>query len=159
MKHLRSTILMTALFALGACSAAFRQPVVTLDGVRVDAIGLRGGTLVAQVHIDNPNPYGIRTERLTYALEVAESSGEGERTWRPLTEGTFEDEIRMPGGGATIVEIPIDFSYGDMGGMLRSILDRGTFEYRVSGEVAVREPARRTVPYRHSGTVSISGVR
>ena len=158
MKHVRRTILMSALCLLGACSLAFRQPVVTLEGVRVDAIGLRGGTLVAQVHIENPNNYGIRSEGLTYALEIADRSGD-ERTWRPLAEGTFEDEIRLPGDGEVLVEVPIEFSYGDVSGILGEILDRGTFEYRVSGTVDVREPARRTVPYRHTGTVSISGVR
>jgi LEA14-like dessication related protein len=159
MTNVRSTILMSALCVLGACSLAFRQPVVTLDGVRVDAIGLRGGTLVAQVHIANPNSYGIRSERLTYALEVADISDAGERRWSHLAEGTFDEDIRLPGGGDAVIEVPIEFSYRDMGGVLSAILDRGTFDYRVRGTVDVREPARRTVPYRHTGRVSLSGVR
>ena len=65
----------------------------------------------------------------------------------------------MAGNATTPVEIPIDFTYSAVSGALRSIMDRGTFDYRVEGVVALREPLRTEIPYRHSGNVSLQGVR
>lgn len=155
----RHSILFMLVLAAGACSAVFRQPVVTVDSFRLDAIGLRGGTLVARVHVENPNGYDLRTEGLDYLIEVAEAGDESDRTWRPLAEGEFDEEIRVPAGGDAYVEIPIEFSFGEMGGLLRPMLDRGEIQYRVRGRVDVEDPVSRTIPYRHEGRVTLSGVR
>lgn len=154
----RAMILFAATLALGACSLAFREPQVTLDGFRVGAIGLRGGTLVARVHIINPNGYDLRSDGLRYAIEIADGGSGDDRTWREFAEGEYDEEIRVPAGGDAFVEIPIDFGFSDMSGVLRNVLDRGTVDYRVSGTVDVEDPVTRTVPYRHAGQVTLSGV-
>ncbi len=158
MKRHLSSLLFAGVLILGACSAVFRQPVVTLDTFRLQSIGLRGGTLVARVHVENPNGFDLRTERLDYLIEVAESDTADAVTWRPLATGAFEEEVRVPANSAAYVEIPIEFSFSDMGGLLRPILDRGVIQYRVRGEVDVEDPVTRTVPYRHEGSVTLSGV-
>ncbi len=155
----RLILLLLVAVTSGACSAAFRQPVVTLDRFAVDAIGLSGGRLVARIHIENPNGYDLRSEGLRYAIEVAESGSDEEPSWRPLASGEFNEEIRVPADGEAYVDIPIAFDFSDMGGLLRPILDRGMLEYRVSGTVDVEDPITRTVPYRHRGQVSLSGIR
>lgn len=156
---IRLSILLTITLLAGACAAMFRQPVVTVDSFRLDALGLRGGTLVARVHVENPNGYDLRTDGLDYRIEVVDTDDATERSWRPLAEGEFEEEIRVPAGGDAYVEIPIEFSFGDMGGLLRPMLDRGEIQYRVRGNVAVEDPVSRTIPYRHEGRVTLSGVR
>ena len=158
MQVLRSTTILLAVL-VSACSLAFRQPEVTLEGIGVESIGLRGGTLLARVHIANPNGYDLRSDGLRYMLEIAEAASDGEREWREFAEGEYDEEIRVPAGGEVLVEIPIDFSFSEMGGMLRTVLDRGVLDYRVSGTVDVEDPLTRTVPYRHSGQVTLSGVR
>ncbi len=67
--------------------------------------------------------------------------------------------VRVPAGGDAYVEIPIEFSFGEMGGLLRPMLDRGEIQYRVRGRVDVEDPVSRTIPYRHEGRVTLSGVR
>jgi hypothetical protein len=42
---------------------------------------------------------------------------------------------------------------------MRSIMDRGTFDYRITGIVNVRDPIRRSVPYRRIGKISMAGIR
>jgi LEA14-like dessication related protein len=156
---LKRILLVLALVVVGACAAAFRQPVVTLDTIGLESIGLRGGRLVAHVHIENPNGYDLRSEGLRYTIEVAEAGGEDDRTWRQLATGEFDDEIRVPADGSARVEIPIEFDFDDVGSLIRPMLDRGVLDYRVSGTVDVEDPITRTVPYQHSGQVSLSGVR
>jgi len=158
MKRLLPLMLLAATLA-AACSTVFRQPIVTLDTFRLESIGLRGGTLVARVHVENPNGYDLRTERLDYTIEVAESDTSDGVTWRQLAVGDFEEEVRVPANSAAYVEIPIDFSFSEMGGLIRPILDRGVIQYRVRGRVDVEDPVTRTVPYRHEGRVTLSGVR
>ncbi|HSJ32574.1 MAG TPA: LEA type 2 family protein, partial [Longimicrobiales bacterium] len=79
--------------------------------------------------------------------------------WVSFSQGTVEDPVRVRGNGSTIVEVPIQFRYDDLGGAVRSILDTGTFNYRVRGDVRLSEPIGRTIPYSKTGIVSLAGVR
>ncbi|CAN5743420.1 hypothetical protein BH23GEM9_BH23GEM9_11000 [soil metagenome] len=153
------SLLAVSLAALtaAACASAYQQPEVQLDGIRIGGIGLRGGTLFAQVLITNPNNFDLETRSLSYDLQVAHPRDPGE--WVSLTEGVIDERVRVDRRSSTIVEVPVQFRYDDMGGAIRSILDTGTFNYRVSGDVRLSEPIGRTFPYRKIGTVSLQGVR
>lgn len=156
----RSLLALTALAAgLGGCAFGFEQPVVRFDGLRLGGLGVRGGTVFAQLHVVNPNRYGLETTSLSYDLEVGGPAGNGDPQWATLATGTYSDPIRVEGRDSAVVEIPIEFTYSQMGGALRSIMERGTVDYRVSGTVDIRDPIRRAVPYRRTGTVSLGGVR
>jgi LEA14-like dessication related protein len=143
--------------SLGACGRAYQQPEVLFEGVRLGGIGLRGGTLYAQVLVTNPNRFDLETRSLSYALELAHPTRAGE--WINFTEGRIDEAVRVAARGSTILEVPITFQYDDAGGAMRSILDRGSFVYRVSGDVRLSEPIGRTIPYRRTGTVSLTGAR
>jgi LEA14-like dessication related protein len=146
-------------FAAGGCASAFQQPEVRFDGVRLGSIGLRGGMLYARIHVTNPNRFGFETSALSYDLELR-APGDGaddEGRWVRLAEGTYAEPVRVGGRDSTVVEIPIEFSYSALDGALRSVLDRGTVSYRVGGVVEVRDPVRRSVPYRRTGSVVVGG--
>jgi len=151
-------VLLIALMA-ASCSKVIRQPEINLTGVKLGGIGLRGGTLVAQLQVRNPNSFDIETRQITYDLKIAAPDSTNTPQWLDFASGTFTEPIKIEDGGTTTVEVPIEFSFSTVGGALRSILDRGTFNYRVEGTVALREPLSRTVPYRHTGNVSLQGVR
>jgi hypothetical protein len=51
----------------------------------------------------------------------------------------------------------VEFTYAGASAALRSLLEKGTFSYRVRGEITVSKPLRTAVPYRHSGTVALGG--
>jgi LEA14-like dessication related protein len=155
--------------ALGAglltgCVGRVRQPEIALTGVKLGGIGLRGGTLIAQLEIKNPNRFDVETANITYDLKVSDSvagtSGtSGKESWIDFAKGTFEEKVKIDEGRTTIVEIPIQFTYASAGSAIRSIMDRGTFDYQVQGTVALREPLRREIPYRHKGNISLQGVK
>ena len=140
-----------------ACSSVVRQPEVRIEDVSVGGIGLRGGTLYAHVHITNPNGFAIETESLTYDLQVPDPNDAGE--WVSFSQDTLTERIRVDENSSTVVQVPVQFRYEDMGGALRAIMDTGTFNYRVSGEVRLSEPIGRTIPYAKSGVVSLDGIR
>jgi LEA14-like dessication related protein len=140
-----------------ACASAFQQPEVAFEGVRLGTIGIRGGLLYAHIQVTNPNRLGFQTQSLSYDLELRAPAADGQGEWVRLAEGVFTEDIRVPGRGSTMVEIPIEFTYAGLDGALRSVLDRGSVSYRVAGVVEVRDPVRRSVPYRRTGVVAVGG--
>lgn len=146
-----------AALALAACSSVLRQPEVVLESVRVGGIGLRGGTLYARVQVTNPNSFDLETRELTYDLQVP--GREEDQEWVSFAEGTVSERVRVRKNSSTIIEVPIQFRYEDLGGAARSILDTGTFNYRVSGDVQLTQPVGRRIPYSKSGVVTLQGVR
>jgi LEA14-like dessication related protein len=139
-----------------ACAMNVEQPDVWLSGARLVSLGLRGGTLEVELGVYNPNRFMIRSAGLTYNLDFEDPSGDG---WLDFAEGRFEERLRIPAGDTASVVVPLEFSYRGLGGAVRSLLDRGSFHYRVEGLVAVEEPIVRDIPYRQSGTVTPGGVR
>ena len=148
---------MALVFFAAACSLAYRQPDVRLEGIRVGSIGLRGGTLYAQVHVANPNSFDLETKAVSYDLQLADPANE--KAWINFAHGTLSEAIKVDGHRSRVIEIPIQFHYQDLGGAMRTILDTGTFNYRVSGDVQLKEPISRTIPYRKTGVVTMSGAR
>lgn len=139
--------------AVGACTAMFERPRVHLTDVRVGGLGLRGATLIAELAVVNPNRFDVEMEGLTYDLEVSDPDAAG--GWTNFARGSWDERLRVRSGDSVSVEIPIEFGYREMGAAVRSMLDRGTFDYRVAGSVEVRDPVRRTVPYRHQGKFTL----
>jgi len=139
---------MGALFLAGCASV--RAPEVRLDDVRLGGLGLSGGTLHAEFWVYNPNRFTLEAASITYDLLLGRPDGDDEDFSR-VAQGTYEERIRIGGRDSARVEIPVDFRYSGMGGAIRSLLDQGTFEYRVSGHVDLREPSRRRVAYRDRG--------
>ena len=146
----------------GACSSAFRgvfeEPVVRLAGLQVNGIGLTGGSLLARFEIENPNSFGLETDRVQYKVEILDRA-RNDSTWLPLTDGVIEDNIEVGGNERKTIELPIEFSFRDFGTAFRSILDRGTVTYRVTGTVDVEAPLRRKVSFRKEDVASLGSIR
>ena len=155
---LRSTLpLILLAMTLGACSRGVRQPEVRLEGVRVGGVGLRGGTVYAQVMVTNPNGFDLETEQLNYDLQLADPKDAGR--WISFAKGTIDERIQIDDHDSKVIEIPIQFRYDDLGGAVRSLLDTGTFNYRVTGDVKLSGPIGRTIPFSKTGIVSMAGVK
>jgi LEA14-like dessication related protein len=157
MLRYRSLMGVLLLATTAAACGGPRAPEIQFEGVRLGGVGLRGGTLYAQILVSNPNRFDIEATSVSYALEVPHPSQEGQ--WVNFTEGRIDERVRVAGRGSTILEVPITFQYDDASGAVRALIDRGSFPYRVSGDVRLAEPIARTIPYRRQGTVSLSGTR
>ncbi len=142
---------------LGGCAHAFRQPEVTLTGLQLAGIGLKGGLVYADVAIKNPNRYALEANRITYDLRVQDPSNPS--NWLPFTAGTFEQDVKVGSGKTTEIQVPIQFSFGTATAAVQSILNNGIFNYRVAGQVHVTAPITHTVPYQHQGVVTMAGAR
>lgn len=154
-RHLMMALLLAT--SASACSSAVRQPEVRLESVSIGGVGLRGATLYADVHVSNPNSFALETRALTYDLQLPDP--EDANGWVSFAKGTVDERVRVGSNSSTIIKIPIQFRYDDADGAIRSIMDTGTFNYRVRGDVRLTEPFGRTIPFTKTGVVSLSGIR
>lgn len=136
--------------ALAGCAtlgqAVFREPVVDFRSLRIGSLGLSGGSLDLQLAVYNPNRYDLEATRLTYNLLMDSTR---------VADGLLDTRQTFRSGDSTVVTIPINFSYSGLGRAGRELLQRGTINYRVAGDVTVDTPLGSfTRPYTSTGTYS-----
>jgi LEA14-like dessication related protein len=146
---------LAALAAVGAygCASlgrnAFAQPVVTLRDVKLQGVGLTGGSFDVVLSVYNPNGFRLDASQLNYNLFVD--------TLR-FANGTLNQQFTVQEKDSTIVRVPVNFSYAGVGEAGRQLLNTGSVNYRVAGDVTVATPVGNfKVPYDRTGRFSTLG--
>ena len=145
---MKKVVVLALALVAAACSAlgrqAFLEPVVNLRDVNVKGLGLSGGQLEVQLSVYNPNSFRLDATRLTYRVFVGDSVG--------LATGALDTQTTMQASDSTIVTIPVSFTYAGLGAAARQILQTGSVNYRVAGDVTVGSVIGNfTVPYSATG--------
>ncbi|HLM43695.1 MAG TPA: LEA type 2 family protein, partial [Myxococcaceae bacterium] len=100
--------------------------------------------LLVRLGVDNPNPFPLRLEGLTYAVTVGgRKLGEG-------TQGKY-DTVDASATGVYPVEVAV--TRETWGQDVRALIAKGTLPYQVAGELT--GPLVR-VPYSLSGDVKLN---
>ena len=139
-----------ALTAVGGCSSlagkTFAEPQVTLKDVKLTGVGLTGGSLDVVLNVYNPNNFRLDASRLTYNVMMD--------TLRFAT-GSIDQLTTVQSKDSTAVRIPVNFTYNGLGEAGRQILNTGSVNYRVLGDLVVATPLGNfTVPYDRTGRFS-----
>ncbi len=134
--------------ALAGCAtlgrAVFREPVVDFRSLRINGLGVTGGSLDLELAVYNPNNFDLEATRFTYNLLMDSTR---------VADGALDARQTFRSGDSTVVTIPINFSYAGLGRAGRELLQRGTVNYRVVGDVTVDTPLGSfTRPYTSTGT-------
>jgi len=140
-----------AVAALSACATlglgGFKQPVVSFKDLRIAGVGLTGGSLDVNLNVYNPNGFRLDATRLTYKLLVGDQQ---------LALGALDSRFTVQNGDSTIVRIPVDFTYAGIGAVAQQLMNNGTANYRVLGDVSVGTPIGNfTIPYDQTGRFSV----
>jgi LEA14-like dessication related protein len=159
--RLRLIVAVLGTVLLAACGGSvFKQPQVTLQGVQLGGLGLRGGTLLVNLQVVNPNRFALSADRLSYDLALGGSEEPGDTSWIDFASGTYDEPFSVEAGDTSVIQIPVEFTYSGLGGATSALLRSGTFDYRASGTVDVDTPlGNYEVPYRKKGTVTLLGTR
>jgi LEA14-like dessication related protein len=138
-----------AVTATAACAAGvgnFLEPVVTVSDVRVNGVGLTGGSVDISLNIFNPNRFRVDGTQLTYQLWVDSI---------PFGSGVTNERFVVNQNDSTIVTLPLDFTWAGVGSVGRTVLNTGTVNYRVAGRMTVGSAVGAlTVPYDRTGRFS-----
>lgn len=150
-----ATLLVT--LAGAACStvsrAAFAQPRVDFKDVRINGLGLTGGSLDIVLGIYNPNEFQLDATRLEYTLLVGDDSVQ-------FGQGSLDSKFVVNERDSTTVRLPLSFTYSGIGEAGRQLLNTGTVNYTVRGNLVVTTlVGNYTVPYRQTGSFSTLGGR
>ena len=121
----------------------FKEPVVSFREMRVTGLGLTGGSLDVVLSVYNPNSYTLDATRLTYNLIVDSI---------PFGNGAIDRKFAVQSGDSTMVTLPVSFTYAGIGSAGRQLLNTGSVNYRVTGDVTVGTPLGNfTRPFDQSG--------
>jgi LEA14-like dessication related protein len=128
---------------------AFQEPVVTVRDVRLNGIGLTGGSVDVALNVYNPNNYRLDATRLTYRLLFDTVT---------FATGALDQRQTVQARDTLHVLIPVNFTYRGVGEAGRQIMNTGTVNYRLLGDVTVGSPVGSfTVPYSTTGRFSTLG--
>jgi LEA14-like dessication related protein len=135
---------------LAACASlgygAFREPVVSLKDAQVTGLGVSGGSVEVVLAVYNPNNFRLDGSRLTYNILIDSV---------PLGTGAYDSRFVVERGDTSDVKLPVSFTYAGLGAAGRQLLQTGSVEYRVTGDVTVATPIGQfTRPYTGRGRFS-----
>ena len=154
MRRLMLGAVVAAVVSAAGCSAlgrqAFKEPIVRLQNVRLNGVGLTGGNLDVKLSVYNPNGYRLDATRMTYNVLVGDSV--------QFATGTVQDRFTVRSNDSSIVTIPVSFTYAGVGAAGRQLINSGGVNYRVQGDVTVGTVVGSfSVPYTSTGRFNALG--
>ena len=124
----------------------FREPVVTYKDAVITGLGVSGGSLDVVLSVYNPNGFRLDGTALTYRLSVDSV---------PFGNGTLSDRFVVNEKDSTQVRLPLYFTYAGIGQAGRQLIQTGSVQYTVSGEITVATPLGSfTRPYSGRGRLN-----
>ena len=117
--------------------------------MKVTGVGLSGGSLDVVLNVQNPNDFRLDATQMHYAVLVDTV---------PFANGTTTQQFTVEGKRSQQVHIPINFSYEGVGNAGRQLMNTGSVNYTVRGDVTVGSPIGNfTVPFSQTGRYSTLG--
>jgi len=140
----------TLLVATAGCAslgrASFKEPVVTFKDARITGLGVSGGSIEIVLDVYNPNHYRLEGTRVSYKVLVDSTE---------FGEGAYTTRFGVDEGQTSEVRLPLSFTYSGVGAAGRALMQTGTVEYHVIGDVTVSTPVGSfTRPYDQRGRFS-----
>src|SRR5215207_6664742 len=100
-------LMAVAVVTMGSASACaslgrsvFKEPVVEFRELKVNGLGLTGGSLDVVLSVYNPNNFRLDATRLTYNLMVDSVN---------FGSGAIDQKFAVQSGDSTLVRLPLSF--------------------------------------------------
>jgi len=126
--------------------ATFKEPIVHFQDARITGLGITGGSLEVKLSVYSPNRFKRDGTRLTYNVLVDSVT---------FGSGALAQQFTVQEKDSTIVTLPLQFTYTGIGAAGRQLMNTGSVNYRVMGDVTVGTPLGNfTRPYDQTGRFS-----
>jgi len=123
------------------------DPVVTLDGVRLESVSLSSVVLAVTIRVENKNPVGATLESCPFSVSC-EQGGKNE----VIATGET-GSAKIPGNSVTVVPARVTSKNAALLGALAGLVLGGTIEVTITGKAKIKflmipkeVPFSRTVP-------------
>ena len=134
---------------LGAL-AGVERPTASLEGVRLEDVGLEGASFVFDVTVENPNEVGLPLAHLDYKLI---------RQGAAFLTGEAPLEGEIPAKGSRTLAIPARVGYRELLGALEGVRPGEAVPYEAQAGLTVQAPVVGAirVPMRREGSFVLPG--
>jgi len=125
---------------------SFKEPIVHFQNATITGIGVTGGSVEVQLSLYNPNKFKLDGNRLTYNVWIDKTQ---------LGSGALAERFTVQDKDSTIVKLPLNFTYAGLGEAGKQLMNSGSVNYRVTGDLTVGTPLGNfTRPYDQTGRFS-----
>lgn len=125
---------------------SFKEPIVHFQDATITGVGVTGGSLEVKLSVYNPNGFRLDGTRLTYNVYIDKTV---------LGTGALAERFTVQEKDSTIVKLPLQFTYAGLGEAGKQLMNSGSVNYRVTGDVTVGTPlGNYTRPYDQTGRFS-----
>lgn len=122
---------------------SFKEPIVHFQNATITGIGVTGGSVEVQLSLYNPNKFKLDGNRLTYNVWIDKTQ---------LGSGALAERFTVQDKDSTIVKLPLNFTYAGLGEAGKQLMNSGSVNYRVTGDLTVGTPLGNfTRPYDQTG--------
>lgn len=123
----RLPLLLLATLILSGCAGMRdaldpKPPTVSVEGVRVTALGFNHADLALDLRVENPNAIAVQLAGFDYRLAV---------DGRSVLQGDRQRRLELPANDATTLGVPLRLNFGDVAGVLGSLSGRDRIDYEI----------------------------
>ena len=145
---LRTTVFLSVLFLLSACSSAgikgvVEPPKVQVHKVELGDFNLSGGSATFVLDIQNPNRFPIPLAGFDYGLSL---------NGIKVADGNKEQKVTIGAGQSQKVTVPLRMSFVNMVNMIPGLLRNRSLNYQLDGSVHL---PWFNIPFQHAGSANI----
>ncbi len=137
--------LLTHGFLMGCASieSLTERPEASFEGVQLQEVTLTQASLLFILKIENPNPFNLSIRQVDYNLSVNNTE---------LITGKIDESLKVPAGGHSLIQIPVDLRYLDAFGSLAEMANASQTPYLLQGVVTI---GQFRVPFSYEGTLDL----
>lgn len=137
----------SCLLLLFFSGCSLQKPVVKIESVKLEDIDFEKLTTRFNFSVDNPNRFGLKLAGYNYNFNLDNNS---------LVSGNQEDKVSIKAKSISTFSFPVTLKYLDILKIVKSLPDKKSFEYKLSGGVKVKTPIGRIlIPYQKTGTLPV----
>ncbi len=148
MKSAKIFGLFAILIFLSSCLSWFiEKPAFNLKEVAVTRVSLLEVQFLFGVEVQNPNTFDLKLRALDYTVYFNDQE---------VGKGRMDQEILIPKSAATLVQVPLQADFKNLGSSVKEILAGKDLRYKIEGAAIVKAAlGSATIPFSKSGEIKV----
>ncbi|OQY28416.1 MAG: hypothetical protein B6244_07390 [Candidatus Cloacimonetes bacterium 4572_55] len=124
-----------------------KKPNVRLASLKIDEISLLNASLLFDIEVENPNILELDIVNFNHNFSISGNS---------VAESVPSGPMKIRKKGTSTLSIPIQIDFLKLGTTLRSVLNGGSTDYQLGGNIEIKLPGGNlSMPYDHSGSIDL----